>query len=100
MRRTGSNSVSSETSAPTMVGLWPLTRYFLRLGTVGFGGPGALVCFTRRELVEQRRWITEDPYKVSLALAQIMPGPLAAQVAIAMGYFATAAKRTNQPFKV
>jgi chromate transporter len=41
-----------------------------------------------RDLVEQRRWITEDTYKLSLALAQIMPGPLAAQVAIAIGYFA------------
>ena len=69
------------------IGLWPLTGYFLKLGTVGFGGPVALVGFMHRDLVEQRRWITEDTYKLSLALAQIMPGPLAAQVAIAIGYF-------------
>lgn len=68
-------------------GLWPLIGYFLRLGTVGFGGPVALVGFMHRDLVERRRWITEDTYKLSLALAQIMPGPLAAQVAIAIGYF-------------
>src|SRR5258705_8242829 len=67
--------------------LWQLVRYFLYLGTVGFGGPVALVGFMHRDLVEQRRWITEDTYKLSLALAQIMPGPLAAQVAIAIGYF-------------
>jgi chromate transporter len=69
------------------IGLWPLTGYFLKLGTIGFGGPVALVGFMHRDLVEQRRWITEDTYKLSLALAQIMPGPLAAQTAIAIGYF-------------
>jgi chromate transporter len=84
---TVSNSELAQTSAPTKVGLWPLTGYFLKLGTIGFGGPVALVGFMHRDLVEQRRWITEDTYKLSLALAQIMPGPLAAQVAIAIGYF-------------
>src|SRR6266705_2383793 len=69
------------------IGLWPLTGYFLKLGTIGFGGPVALVGFMHRDLVEQRRWMTEDTYKLSLALAQIMPGPLAAQTAIAIGYF-------------
>ncbi len=68
-------------------GLWPVVAYFLKLGTIGFGGPVALVGFMHRDLVEQRRWITEDTYKLSLALAQIMPGPLAAQTAIAIGYF-------------
>jgi chromate transporter len=76
-----------EDSAPKKLGLWPLTGYFLKLGTIGFGGPVALVGFMHRDLVEQRRWITEDTYKLSLALAQIMPGPLAAQTAIAIGYF-------------
>ncbi len=47
----------------------------------------ALVGFMHRDLVEQRSWIMEDTYKLSLALAQIMPGPLAAQVAIAICYF-------------
>jgi len=64
-----------------------LVRYFLYLGTFGFGGPVALVGFMHRDLVEKRSAITEDTYKLSLALAQIMPGPLAAQVAIAIGYF-------------
>jgi chromate transporter len=64
-----------------------LIRYFLYLGAFGFGGPVALVGFMHRDLVEKRAGITEDTYKLSLALAQIMPGPLAAQVAIAIGYF-------------
>jgi chromate transporter len=76
-----------QNSVQTKIGLWPLVGYFLKLGTVGFGGPVALVGFMHRDLVEQRRWITEDTYKLSLALAQIMPGPLAAQTAIAIGYF-------------
>jgi chromate transporter len=76
-----------ENSVPKKLGLWPLTGYFLKLGTIGFGGPVALVGFMHRDLVEQRHWITEDTYKLSLALAQIMPGPLAAQTAIAIGYF-------------
>ncbi|HET9805228.1 MAG TPA: chromate efflux transporter [Candidatus Acidoferrum sp.] len=77
-------SADTEQSA---VGLWPLVGYFVKLGTIGFGGPAALVGFMHRDLVEQRRWITDDTYKLSLALAQIMPGPLAAQTAIAIGYF-------------
>ena len=82
------NPRTSETLSPGKgIGLWPLIGYFLKLGTVGFGGPVALVGFMHRDLVERRRWLTEDTYKLSLALAQIMPGPLAAQVAIAIGYF-------------
>jgi chromate transporter len=76
-----------QNSVQNKIALWPLIGYFLKLGTIGFGGPAALVGFMHRDLVEQRRWITEDTYKLSLALAQIMPGPLAAQTAIAIGYF-------------
>jgi chromate transporter len=68
-------------------GLGPLVVYFLRLGTVGFGGPAALVGYMHRDLVERQRRVDEDTYKLALALAQIMPGPLAAQTAIAIGYF-------------
>jgi chromate transporter len=67
--------------------LGQLVRYFLYLGTLGFGGPVALVGFMHRDLVEQRQWIDENEYRLGVALAQIMPGPLAAQLAIALGYF-------------
>ena len=66
--------------------LWQLTRYFLRLGTIGFGGPVALVGYMHRDLVETRHWISEADYKEGLALAQLAPGPLAAQLAIYLGY--------------
>jgi chromate transporter len=67
-------------------GLRPLLGYFLRLGTVGFGGPIALVGYMQRDLVEARGWFTEKEYKEGLALAQLAPGPLAAQLAIYLGW--------------
>jgi chromate transporter len=73
--------------APRREGLLPLAGYFLKLGTIGFGGPVALVGYMHRDLVERRRWVAEETYRLALAFAQIMPGPLAAQCAIALGYF-------------
>ncbi|CAJ0712999.1 chromate transporter [Ralstonia mannitolilytica] len=63
-----------------------LLLYFLRLGALGFGGPVALAGYMRRDLVEARQWITDADYKEGLALAQLAPGPLAAQLAIYLGY--------------
>ena len=66
--------------------LWDLVRYMTKLGAIGFGGPVALVGYMHRDLVEQRQWISEADYKEGLTLAQLMPGPLAAQLAIYLGY--------------
>jgi chromate transporter len=66
--------------------LWNLVAYFLRLGTWGFGGPVALVGYMHRDLVERRGWISDADYREGLALAQLAPGPLAAQLAIYLGY--------------
>ncbi|AVA38225.1 chromate transporter [Cupriavidus metallidurans] len=66
--------------------LWQLILYFLRLGTLGFGGPVALAGYMHRDLVDTRKWITDADYKEGLALAQLAPGPLAAQLAIYLGY--------------
>lgn len=63
-----------------------LGLYLLRLGATGFGGPVALVGYMNRDLVERRRWISESDFKEGLALAQLAPGPLAAQLAIYIGY--------------
>lgn len=60
--------------------------YFLRLGTLGFGGPIALAGSMQRDLVEVRGWVTRDEYVKGLALAQLAPGPLAAQLAIYLGW--------------
>jgi len=66
--------------------LGQLLSYMLRLGSLGFGGPVALAGYMHRDLVERRGWISEADYKEGLALAQLAPGPLAAQLAIYLGY--------------
>lgn len=66
--------------------LWQMAHYMLRLGTLGFGGPVALVGYMHRDLVEERKWISDADYKEGLALAQLAPGPLAAQLGIYLGY--------------
>lgn len=63
-----------------------LIKYFLKLGAIGFGGPVALVGYMHRDLVEKRKWISNEDYKEGLALSQLAPGPLAAQLAIYLGY--------------
>src|SRR5712691_4521950 len=60
--------------------------YFLRLGTVGFGGPIALAGHMQQDLVDDRGWVRKEDYLEGLALAQLAPGPLAAQLAIYLGY--------------
>ncbi|HEX8018085.1 MAG TPA: chromate efflux transporter, partial [Flavobacterium sp.] len=63
-----------------------LVYYFLKLGTTGFGGPVALVGYMHEDLVEKRKWVSEENYKEGLALAQLAPGPLAAQLGIYLGF--------------
>lgn len=73
-------------NAPAPYSLWQLVKYMLGLGTWGFGGPVALVGYMDRDLVERRGWISEADYKEGMAIAQLMPGPLAAQLAIYLGF--------------
>ena len=84
----------NEVTAPAPTGpieagsgsLRDVLRYFLYLGTFGFGGPIALAGYMQRDLVEKRGWITKKDYVEGLALAQLAPGPLAAQLAIYLGW--------------
>src|SRR6266480_269664 len=71
---------------PTEVSLAQFVGYFLWLGTVGFGGPIALAGHMQQDLVDERGWISKQDYLDGLALAQLAPGPLAAQLAIYLGY--------------
>src|SRR5215218_2747741 len=84
----GIETSDAQPARPAAGTLWQLTAYFLKLGTIGFGGPVALVGYMQRDLVERHHWIDDEEYKLAFALAQIMPGPLAAQLAMAIGYFA------------
>lgn len=74
---------TAEATKPT---LSSLLLYFLRLGSLGFGGPVALVGYMQKDLVEERGWITQDEYSEGLSLAQLAPDPLAAQLAIYLGW--------------
>jgi chromate transporter len=82
------NDTTAAAAAPSQAPytLWQMVAYMLGLGTWGFGGPVALVGYMYRDLVEKRRWITEADYKEGMAIAQLMPGPLAAQLAIYLGF--------------
>jgi chromate transporter len=81
----GEEPIAPPTAAPPGT-LRDLVRYFLMLGTFGFGGPIALAGYMQRDLVERRGWISRRDYVEGLALAQLAPGPLAAQLAIYLGW--------------
>src|SRR5882762_5736376 len=79
-------ATSTPTSQTVPCTMREFLLYFLRLGALGFGGPIALAGYMQRDLVEQRRWISKQDYVEGLALAQLAPGPLAAQLAIYLGW--------------
>ena len=60
--------------------------YFLKLGTLGFGGPIALAGYMQKDLVEERKWVLSQDYAEGLAFSQLSPGPLAAQLAMYLGW--------------
>jgi chromate transporter len=79
-------AAESTSDAVTPARILPqLVWYFLRLGTWGFGGPIALAGYMQSDLVEEKRWFTRQEYLDGLALAQLAPGPLAAQLAMYLG---------------
>ena len=82
----GIETVPTPATAGTAGSLRDVLRYFLYLGTFGFGGPIALAGYMQRDLVEKRGWLTKKDYVDGLALAQLAPGPLAAQLAIYIGW--------------
>src|SRR5438309_9590104 len=81
-----SAEVNPRVHEPTRVSFPRFVGYFLWLGTVGFGGPIALAGHMQQDLVDERGWISKEDYLEGLALAQLAPGPLAAQLAIYLGY--------------
>src|ERR1700741_417576 len=84
--RAGDQDASAATEAGGTVGFGRILAYFLKLGTWGFGGPIATVGYMQRDLVERRRWLDRDEFLDGVALGQTMPGPLAAQVSMWVGY--------------
>lgn len=74
------------TSPPSQVRIRDLVLYYLRLGTLGFGGPVALCGQMERELVQDRKWVTREEMREAIAVCQSLPGPLAIQVGIFISY--------------
>ncbi len=72
-----------EERGPTLA---QMALYFFRLGALGFGGPVALANTMRRDLAEERGWLTEEEYENGLAIAAACPGPLAYQLGVYCGY--------------
>jgi chromate transporter len=77
-------ALQTDDQAP--VSLAHFALYFLKLGCIGFGGPIALVGYMQKDLVEERKWITQEEYLKGLAFSQLAPGPLAAQLGIYLGF--------------
>src|SRR5262247_1443586 len=71
---------------PEPCSLAQLIGYFLHLGAFGFGGPIALAGRMDRDLVEERGWVSRQDYVEGLAFSQLSPGPLAAQLAMYLGW--------------
>src|SRR6516165_4493061 len=78
--------MSSQAEAQTQASLSDFALYFLKLGCIGFGGPIALVGYMQKDLVEKRQWISLEDYLDGLAFSQLAPGPLAAQLAMYLGF--------------
>src|SRR5437899_2115775 len=78
--------MSSKAGLQSQASIAEFTLYFLKLGCVGFGGPIALVGYMQKDLVDERKWISQEDYLNGLAFSQLAPGPLAAQLAMYLGF--------------
>ena len=76
----------TDASVPARRPIREIVFYFLRLGTLGFGGPVALVGLMEKELVQERQWLTREEMRDAVAVSQSLPGPLAIQVGIFIAY--------------
>src|SRR5206468_923049 len=78
--------MATQTQTEPQVPLGNFALYFLKLGCIGFGGPIALVGYMQKDLVDERKWISQEDYLNGLAFSQLAPGPLAAQLAMYLGF--------------
>src|SRR5216683_5225656 len=78
--------VATQIQAQRQATLTEFALYFLKLGCIGFGGPIALVGYMQKDLVDERKWISQEDYLNGLAFSQLAPGPLAAQMAMYLGF--------------
>jgi chromate transporter len=79
-------TTSTKAETEPQMSLVEFALYFLKLGCIGFGGPIALVGYMQKDLVDERKWISQEDYLNGLAFSQLAPGPLAAQLAMYLGF--------------
>jgi len=73
-------------AAPPLPGFWQAFAYWLRLGFISFGGPAGQIAIMHAELVEKRRWISEQRFLHALNYCMVLPGPEAQQLATYLGW--------------
>lgn len=78
--------LSPLTSSASAVGLREASQFWLQLGLVSFGGPAGQIALLHRELVERRRWLSEQRYLHALNYCMLLPGPEAMQLATYLGW--------------
>lgn len=76
----------TDTSPPASDRLAELTRVFLRIGCLSFGGPAAQIAMMHKELIDDRGWLTEAEYLRALSFCMLLPGPEAMQLATYIGW--------------
>ena len=74
------------TDTPAPVGFWEAFRFWLKLGFISFGGPAGQIAIMHSELVERRRWISEQRFLHALNYCMLLPGPEAQQLATYIGW--------------
>jgi chromate transporter len=73
-------------AAPSVVSLAEASRFWLKLGLIGIGGPAGQIAIMHSELVERRRWISERRFLHALNYCMLLPGPEAQQLATYIGW--------------
>lgn len=73
-------------TAPCHVNFWEALRFWLKLGFISFGGPAGQIAVMHRELVEHKRWISEQRFLHALNYCMLLPGPEAQQLATYIGW--------------
>jgi chromate transporter len=68
------------------VGFWEAFWFWVKLGFINFGGPAGQIAIMHRELVENKRWVSEQQYLRTLNFCMLLPGPEAQQVATYIGW--------------
>jgi len=68
------------------IGFGEAFRFWLKLGFISFGGPAGQIAIMHRELVERRRWISEERFLHALNYCMLLPGPEAQQLATYIGW--------------